>query len=112
MYIQWYPGHMTKTRRMMEENISLVDVVIALEEGFAEVELVHQPEVGNSLSLVLVTACGNVVGSAEAAAGIPLVGREVAYGLANILYVAHAFGGRSRVYAVVGTGGERQAHAC
>ena len=28
--INWYPGHMTKTRRMMEENISLVDVVIEL----------------------------------------------------------------------------------
>ena len=25
--IQWYPGHMTKARRMMEENISLVDAV-------------------------------------------------------------------------------------
>ena len=30
MNIQWYPGHMTKTRRMMNENISLVDVVIEL----------------------------------------------------------------------------------
>lgn len=30
MNIQWYPGHMTKTRRMMEENIALVDVVIEL----------------------------------------------------------------------------------
>lgn len=27
MNIQWYPGHMTKTRRQMEENIKLVDVV-------------------------------------------------------------------------------------
>ena len=25
--IQWYPGHMTKARRMIEENISLVDAV-------------------------------------------------------------------------------------
>jgi len=30
MNIQWYPGHMTKTRRMMTENISLVDVVVEL----------------------------------------------------------------------------------
>ncbi|MFV0503427.1 MAG: ribosome biogenesis GTPase YlqF [Lachnospirales bacterium] len=30
MHIQWYPGHMTKTKRMMQENISLVDVVIEL----------------------------------------------------------------------------------
>lgn len=30
MNIQWYPGHMTKTKRMMVENISLVDIVIEL----------------------------------------------------------------------------------
>lgn len=30
MNIQWYPGHMTKTKRMMIENISLVDIVIEL----------------------------------------------------------------------------------
>lgn len=33
MHIQWYPGHMTKTRRMMEENISLVDIVIELVDA-------------------------------------------------------------------------------
>lgn len=33
MYIQWYPGHMTKTRRMMEENISLVDIIIELVDA-------------------------------------------------------------------------------
>lgn len=30
MNIQWYPGHMTKARRMMQENIKLVDLVIEL----------------------------------------------------------------------------------
>lgn len=30
MNIQWYPGHMTKTKRMMQQNISLVDIVIEL----------------------------------------------------------------------------------
>ena len=30
MNIQWFPGHMTKTRRMIVENISLVDVVIEM----------------------------------------------------------------------------------
>ena len=30
MNIQWYPGHMTKTRRMIAANLSLVDVVIEL----------------------------------------------------------------------------------
>lgn len=27
MNIQWYPGHMTKTRRMIEEDVKLVDAV-------------------------------------------------------------------------------------
>lgn len=27
MYIQWYPGHMTKTRRMIAENLKYVDLV-------------------------------------------------------------------------------------
>lgn len=30
MNIQWYPGHMTKAKRMMQENIKLVDVIIEL----------------------------------------------------------------------------------
>lgn len=25
--VQWYPGHMTKTRRQMEQDIKLVDLV-------------------------------------------------------------------------------------
>ncbi len=33
MNVQWYPGHMTKTRRMMKENISLVDIVIELVDA-------------------------------------------------------------------------------
>ncbi len=28
MHFQWYPGHMTKAKRMMEENIKLIDIVI------------------------------------------------------------------------------------
>ncbi len=28
LHIQWYPGHMTKTRRYIEKNISMVDLVI------------------------------------------------------------------------------------
>ena len=33
MNIQWYPGHMTKARRMMQENIRLVDLVIELVDA-------------------------------------------------------------------------------
>ena len=28
MYIQWFPGHMTKAIRMMEDNLRLVDALI------------------------------------------------------------------------------------
>ena len=29
--IQWYPGHMTKAKRQMQEDIKLVDLVIELK---------------------------------------------------------------------------------
>ena len=28
MHFQWYPGHMTKARRQMQEDIKLIDLVI------------------------------------------------------------------------------------
>ena len=33
MNYQWYPGHMTKARRMMQENLSLIDLVIELVDA-------------------------------------------------------------------------------
>lgn len=33
MYFQWYPGHMTKARRMMQENIKLIDLIIELVDA-------------------------------------------------------------------------------
>ncbi len=33
MNYQWYPGHMTKARRMMQEDIKLVDLVIELTDA-------------------------------------------------------------------------------
>ena len=30
MNFQWYPGHMTKAKRQMEEDIKLIDLVIEL----------------------------------------------------------------------------------
>ncbi len=35
MNIQWYPGHMTKARRAMEEDVKLVDLVIELVDARA-----------------------------------------------------------------------------
>ena len=28
--INWYPGHMTKAKRMMQENIKLIDIVVEI----------------------------------------------------------------------------------
>ena len=33
MNIQWYPGHMTKAKRMMEEDIKLIDLVIEIVDA-------------------------------------------------------------------------------
>ena len=33
MYFQWYPGHMTKAKRMMQENIKLIDLLIELVDA-------------------------------------------------------------------------------
>lgn len=33
MNIQWYPGHMTKARRMMQENIKLIDIIVELVDA-------------------------------------------------------------------------------
>ena len=41
--INWYPGHMTKARRMMEEDIKLVDLVIEIVDAQ---NTVKQPESG------------------------------------------------------------------
>ena len=33
MHFQWYPGHMTKAKRMMQENIKLIDLIIELVDA-------------------------------------------------------------------------------
>ena len=35
MNIQWYPGHMTKAKRAMKEDIKLVDLIIELVDARA-----------------------------------------------------------------------------
>ena len=35
MNIQWYPGHMTKAKRAMKEDIKLIDLVIELVDARA-----------------------------------------------------------------------------
>ncbi len=45
MNIQWYPGHMTKAKRMMKENIKLVDVVVELVDARVPVSSMN-PDMG------------------------------------------------------------------
>ena len=33
MNIQWFPGHMAKTRRLITENLKLVDIVVELKDA-------------------------------------------------------------------------------
>ena len=44
MNIQWYPGHMTKARRMIEENLKLIDIFIELLDARA-VESSQNPDI-------------------------------------------------------------------
>ena len=32
--LQWYPGHMAKTRRLIEANLKLIDVVVEILDVF------------------------------------------------------------------------------
>lgn len=48
--IQWFPGHMTKTRRMIEENLKLVDAVVEIVDS-------RIPEA--SRNPLLTELCGN-----------------------------------------------------
>ena len=31
--IQWFPGHMAKTRRLMKDNLDMVDIVVELRDA-------------------------------------------------------------------------------
>ena len=46
MNIQWYPGHMTKARRMMEEDIKLIDLVIELVDAWLPLSS-RNPDIDN-----------------------------------------------------------------
>jgi len=45
MDYQWYPGHMTKARRMMQENIRLIDLLIELTDARAPLSG-RNPDIG------------------------------------------------------------------
>ena len=33
MNVQWYPGHMTKAKRQMQEDLKLIDLIIELTDA-------------------------------------------------------------------------------
>jgi len=60
MNIQWYPGHMTKAKRMMQEDIKLIDIVIELLDARVPLSS-RNPDIdslaNNKFRLVLLNKC-------------------------------------------------------
>lgn len=60
MQVQWYPGHMTKARRMMEEDIKLIDLVIELVDARVPISS-RNPDIDkigkNKSRLILINKC-------------------------------------------------------
>ncbi|MCM1157603.1 MAG: ribosome biogenesis GTPase YlqF [Bacteroidales bacterium] len=60
MNIQWYPGHMTKAKRMMQEDIKLIDIVIELLDARVPLSS-RNPDIDslakNKYRLVLLNKC-------------------------------------------------------
>lgn len=60
MHFQWYPGHMTKAKRMMQEDIKLIDIVIELLDARVPISS-RNPDIdslaNNKFRLVLLNKC-------------------------------------------------------
>ncbi len=60
MNIQWYPGHMTKAKRMMQEDMKLIDIVIELLDARVPISS-RNPDIdslaNNKFRLVLLNKC-------------------------------------------------------
>ena len=58
--INWYPGHMTKAKRMMEEDIKLIDLVIELVDARVPMSS-RNPDIDrigkNKARLILLNKC-------------------------------------------------------
>ena len=64
MNYQWYPGHMTKAKRMMEENIKLIDLIIEVVDARIPMSS-RNPDIDelgkNKARLLLLTPAGSTV---------------------------------------------------
>ena len=64
MNYQWYPGHMTKAKRMMQEDIKLIDLLIELKNslGMSIIFISHDLNVIRKISdRVMVMKSGKIV---------------------------------------------------
>ena len=84
--IQWFPGHMTKTRRLMEKSLRLVDLVVELTDARIPASS-RNPEidrlVGNKPRVLLLNKCDSADESATskwlacyAKQGIPAIATD------------------------------------
>ena len=60
MNIQWFPGHMAKTRRLITENLKLVDVVVELKDAripYSSTNPVLNDILGNKPRVIALNKC-------------------------------------------------------
>lgn len=73
--IQWFPGHMAKTRRLMSESLKLVDIVVELTDARIPASS-RNPEidklVGQKPRVILLNKCDSADDGATAAGWITM----------------------------------------
>lgn len=60
MNIQWFPGHMAKTRRLISENLKLVDVVVELKDAripYSSTNPILNEILGNKPRVIALNKC-------------------------------------------------------
>ena len=60
MNIQWFPGHMAKTRRLISENLKLVDVVVELKDAripYSSTNPILSEILGNKPRVIALNKC-------------------------------------------------------
>lgn len=60
MNIQWFPGHMAKTRRLITENLKLVDVVVELKDAripYSSTNPILEEVLGNKPRVIALNKC-------------------------------------------------------
>lgn len=60
MNIQWFPGHMAKTRRLISENLKLVDVVVELKDAripYSSTNPILNEVLGNKPRVIALNKC-------------------------------------------------------